>query len=41
MNFAKVQLVGIKKGQSTLYRFSLPLDVDPEEVQIAFANKLT
>lgn len=39
MNFAKVQLTGIKKGQSTLYRFSLPLDVDPEEVQIAFANK--
>lgn len=39
MDFAKVQLAGIKKGQSTLYRFSLPLGVDPEEVQIAFANK--
>lgn len=39
VDFAKTQLADIKHGQSALYRFSLPLDANPEETQIAFDNK--
>lgn len=39
VQFAKTHLADVKKGQSALYRFSLPHDADPQETQIAFDHR--